>query len=92
MHRLSDLPNISRKIEQLLLQVGIDTPEKLRFQGSEKAYKQIRSLCPDACFNLLLALEGAIQNKNWRNLSPQVKNYLQQVVFFYENDTMEESF
>lgn len=80
MERLTDLPNIGNQIADLLQKVEIDTPEKLKLMGSERAFRMIRSIHPEACFNMLCALEGAIQHVRWHDLSPQVKNYLRQVI------------
>lgn len=76
MSELSKLPNIGKIIEEQLLQVGIDTPEKLKAVGSKQAWLDIKAIDPSACYNRLCALEGAIQGVRWHYLSDAVKQDL----------------
>lgn len=76
MVHLSELPNIGKTLESKLQQVGINTPEDLVNAGSESALLRIRAHDQTACFNMLCALEGAIQGIRWHNLSPERKDEL----------------
>lgn len=76
MCELSKLPNIGAVLEQQLLQVGIDSPEKLAEIGSKQAWLRIRAMDSSACYNRLCALEGAIEGIRWHDLSTAVKKEL----------------
>lgn len=76
MSELSKLPNIGFVLDEQLLQVDIDTPEKLKEIGSKQAWLSIRSIDPSACYSRLCALEGAIEGIRWHYLSNEVKQEL----------------
>ena len=78
MNSLSDLPNIGKTLEKKLIQVGITTPRELRNTGSENALLRIRAIDNTACFNMLCALEGAVQGIRWHGLSKERKEELKQ--------------
>ncbi len=78
MSELSKLINIGKQVEQQLLQVGIDTPEKLKETGSKQAWLKIKAIDPSACYNRLCALEGAIQGIRWHHLKEDVKQELKE--------------
>ena len=78
MATLSDLPNIGKTLEEKLFKVGISTPQELMNNGSENALLKIRSIDESACFNMLCALEGAIQGIRWHGLSAERKDELKQ--------------
>ena len=59
MNELTDLPNIGPKLAQALIEVGIDTPEKLADVGSIEACWRVHPQF--TCLHSLLALEGALQ-------------------------------
>lgn len=82
MSALLDLPNIGKVLDEQLLQVGIDTPEKLKEVGSKQAWLDIRAIDPSACYNRLCALEGAIEGVRWHFLSDAVK---QDLKVFYQS-------
>ena len=76
MSELSKLPNLGAVLEEKLLQVGIETPEQLKQIGSKQAWLDIKAIDPDACYNSLCALEGAIQGVRWHSLSSDDKEEL----------------
>lgn len=78
MNNLSDLPNIGKTLQEKLFKVGITTPDELINTGSENALLQIRAIDESACFNMLCALEGAIQGIRWHSLSKERKEELKQ--------------
>jgi len=75
---LSELPNIGKTLEEKLIKVGISTPQELINTGSENALILIRENDESACFNMLCALEGAIQGIRWHGLSSERKEELRQ--------------
>ncbi len=82
MSELLKLINIGKKVEEQLLQVGIDTPEKLKEIGSKQAWLKIKAIDSSACYNRLCALEGAIQGIKWHHLEEDIKQGLKE---FYKS-------
>jgi DNA transformation protein len=56
--------------------VGIDSEEKLKSIGSLDAFLRMRTKGLSPCVNTLYALEGAIKNMRWHNLSWESRSYL----------------
>ncbi len=76
MSKLLHLPNISRELEQKLLAVGIDSPDKLREKGSRNVFVKIKTIDSSACYKMLLSLEGAIQGTLSDDLNKETVNEL----------------
>ena len=76
MGELSKLPNIGKVLENQLNDVGINTVDDLINLGSKEAWLKIKETDDSACLNRLMALEGAIQNIRWHNLSDEDKENL----------------
>ena len=76
MGELSKLPNIGKVLEKQLNDVGINTVDDLINLGSKEAWLKIKEIDDSACLNRLMALEGAIQNIRWHNLSEDDKDNL----------------
>ena len=76
MGKLSKLPNIGRVLEEQLNYAGITTVDDLINMGSKEAWLKIRELDESACLSRLMALEGAIQNFRWHDLSEDDKRNL----------------
>ena len=76
MGELSKLPNIGNVLEKQLNDVGINTIDDLINLGSKEAWLKIKEIDDSACLNRLMALEGAIQNLRWHNLSEEDKENL----------------
>ena len=73
MGELAKLPNIGKVLEEQLNDVGIDTADDLINIGSKEAWMRIKEVDDSACANKLMALEGAIQNIRWHDLSENDK-------------------
>lgn len=86
MGELSKLPNIGKVLEEQLNDVGINTVDELIDIGSKEAWIRIREIDDTACVNRLMALEGAIQNVRWHNLSDDDKRNLKD---FYSQQNSE---
>lgn len=86
MGELSKLPNIGKVVEEQLNEVGINTVDELIDIGSKEAWLKIKEVDDSACINRLMALEGAIQNIRWHDLSTDDKNNLKE---FYNNFNMD---
>lgn len=76
MSELIKMPNIGKKVEEQLLQIGIETQEQLKQIGSKQAWLNIKAIDSSACYNRLCALEGAIEGVKWHYLSDDVKKNL----------------
>ena len=76
MGELSKLPNIGKVLEKQLNDVGINTVDDLVNLGSKEVWLKIKEIDDSACLNRLMALEGAIQNIRWHNLSEEDKDNL----------------
>ena len=83
MSELSKLPNIGKELEKQLKNIGINTYEDLVCCGSQEAWLKMKETDPSACLNRLMALEGAIQNVRWHDLSDTDKIKLKH---FYDNN------
>jgi DNA transformation protein len=75
---LSGCINIGDDTENKLIQVGIDSFEKLEKMGAQQAFLRLQTFDPGACINLLYALEGAIEGIRWHDLSREKKQELLQ--------------
>ena len=76
MGEISKLPNIGNVLEKQLNDVGINTIDDLINLGSKETWIKIKEIDDSACLNRLMALEGAIQNLRWHNLSEEDKDNL----------------
>lgn len=81
MGELSKLPNIGKVVEEQLIQVGIDSVDKLKHIGAKEAWLKIQQIDESACIHRLMALEGAIEGVKKTMLSDEVKNDLKE---FYQ--------
>ncbi|MCR1959373.1 competence protein TfoX [Thomasclavelia cocleata] len=82
MERLEDLPNIGKVVYRQLIQVGIESPEKLKAIGAKEAWLKIQAIDDSACLNLLYGLEGAVDGIKKSQLDFEIKADLKQ---FYED-------
>jgi len=84
VEKLSKMPNIGGTLEKKLMEAGINTPEDLKKAGSKEAFIKIKFIDNTACYNMLCALEGAIQGIRWHDLSEDTKKDLK-LFFSMEN-------
>ena len=79
MGALCDLPNVGKVLEKNLIDVGIDSPEKLREAGAREAFLRIRaSQDPGACLHMLYGLEGAVRGVKDVLLDPETRRSLKE--------------
>jgi len=79
MVELRDVTNIGKELEGKLREVGIESYDELMVVGSEEAFKRIKAIDNTACFNMLCALEGAIQGVRWHSLTQETKDRLKKL-------------
>ncbi|WP_165007604.1 MULTISPECIES: TfoX/Sxy family protein [unclassified Enterococcus] len=80
MRKLSDYPNIGKKLEEQLNRIGIYTIEELKESGAEQTWLKIKKNDYSACLHRLLALEGAIQGIKKSSINVERKNELRNFV------------
>ena len=78
MARLTSMMNIGREMEKKLASVGIDSSEKLMEAGAKNAFLRLKQKYPNVCLVHLYALEGAIHNIGYNNLSEDKKKELKE--------------
>ena len=79
MSELTSLRNIGKTLEAKLKSVGIMTAEELKDAGSEEAYVRLKLRYPEAksmCLVHLYAIEGAVTDEEYNQLSKDVKQRL----------------
>ncbi|MGI9303107.1 MAG: TfoX/Sxy family protein [Gammaproteobacteria bacterium] len=69
MTRLRDLKNLGPKSKEMLIGAGIRTPQELQSLGSVEAYMRVERSGAKPSLNLLYALEGAIHDRRWQEVS-----------------------
>lgn len=67
-HDLTMLPNIGDKLAKRLEAADIHTYDDLAAVGSVEAVLRVKEANIDACYNMLYALEGAIQGVRWHSI------------------------
>lgn len=73
-----DLPNIGAVLAKELENAGIKTHADLKKHGSAGALYIIKGISGKGCCNMLYALEGAIKQIRWHNLTVDEKNNAKQ--------------
>ncbi|WP_406661443.1 TfoX/Sxy family DNA transformation protein [Methanolobus sp. ZRKC3] len=61
MSELQELPNIGKKLDEQLRQIGVNNIDNLRNIGTKAAFERIKLVDENACINKLYAIEGAIK-------------------------------
>lgn len=69
VQRISKLPNLGPKSQQMLAQAGIQTVAQLHALGAVRAYQQVKRSGGHASLNLLWALEGALSGRHWQDVA-----------------------
>lgn len=65
---LAALRNLAPRSAALLASAGIRTPAQLRRAGAVAAFRRTRRVVPNASLNLLYALLGALEDRDWREV------------------------
>lgn len=78
MSELTTMTNIGKEMAKKLTVVGIDSSEKLIELGAKQAYVKMKETYPQVCLVHLYALEGAIHNTEFNNLSEDKKRELKE--------------
>ncbi|MBL1421742.1 MAG: TfoX/Sxy family protein [Alphaproteobacteria bacterium] len=79
--RIADMRNLGAGSEKNLAKAGIDTPEALREIGAVGAYHALKFFVgPQVTLNFLWGIEGALTDKDWRDISEPRKAELKKLV------------
>ncbi|MCP5101129.1 MAG: TfoX/Sxy family protein [Chloroflexi bacterium] len=78
MSDLTHLPNIGTALSEKLNQSGITNDEALIAIGSVEAVLHINDQDLSTCYNMLYAIEGAIQGVRWFAISKEERTQLKQ--------------
>jgi len=78
MQDLTKLPNIGEVLATRLKEIGIKSYEDLARLGSVEAVIQIGDSGLSVCYNMLYALEGAIQNVRWHGIPKEERQLLKE--------------
>lgn len=77
MEDLTSMKNIGKEMKKKLESVGISTPSELREIGSKDTFFRLKIKYPEVCLVHLYTIEGAIQDKEYNNLSEETKRDLE---------------
>lgn len=73
---LIELKNLGKTFVQWLNAVGIRTLDQLQAHGAVGAYVKMRERGFKVSKTLLYALEGALTDSHWNDISPELKQQL----------------
>lgn len=73
---MSKLRNLGSVSIQMLATAGIQTEELLRALGSVAAYRAVQAVGCRPSLNLLWALEGALTDRDWKQVSKEERTSL----------------
>jgi DNA transformation protein len=72
------MPNIGKEIEKKLKSIGICSAEELKQIGGKEAFLRLKTRYPNVCLVHLCALQGAIDNVEYNQLSGETKRDLKE--------------
>ncbi len=75
---LTTLPNIGKTLSEKLSNIGVTTYDDLVALGSVEAVLRINEQNLTACYNMLYAIEGAIQGIRWFGIPKPERDLLKQ--------------
>ncbi|MDH6363048.1 DNA transformation protein [Enterococcus sp. PF1-24] len=73
MTELKEMLNIGAEMQKKLTTVGITSAENLREVGSQQAFMKLKAYYPEVCLVHLYALEGAVANIEFNQLTENKK-------------------
>ncbi len=85
---LLQLKNLGMATVNILHAIGINSYSELREIGAVEAYRRIKARDINVSKVMLYALQGALMDVHWNELSPDLK---QQLVAEAEQDTLSEA-
>lgn len=85
MSELTSMMNIGKEMEKKLMDVGINSSEKLIEIGAKQAFLKLKEVYPQVCLVHLYTLQGAISNIEFNNLSEDKKKELKEFSDFLKS-------
>ncbi len=82
MSELTSMMNIGKEMSKKLKSVGISSLGELIQTGAKQAFLKLKESSPQGCLVHLYALEGAIQDRQYNNLSEEKKKELKEFTDF----------
>lgn len=82
MSELTSMMNIGKEMSKKLKSVGISSSGELIQTGAKQAFLKLKESYPQVCLVHLYALEGAIQGRQYNNLSEEKKKELKEFTDF----------
>ncbi len=82
MSELTSMMNIGKEMSKKLKSVGISSSGELIQTGAKQAFLKLKESYPQVCLVHLYALEGAIQDRQYNNLSEEKKKELKEFTDF----------
>lgn len=76
MADLASMRNIGKEIERKLKSVGINSAEELSELGGKEAFSRLKMQYPNVCLVTLYAIQGAVDDVEYNQLSDEVKRDL----------------
>jgi len=77
---LAQLKNLGASSINILQAIGVNSHEDLKAIGPEEAYLRIKRRGIQVSKVMLYALQGALMDTHWKNLSPELKQQLLEAV------------
>lgn len=84
--RLSDLPNLGPKSQQILMRAGITSLAQLRKLGAVRAFVHARRAGVGVSLNLLWSLDGALTGVPWQTVAREHRASLLLALEDYERE------
>ena len=81
MARLAELKNVGAKSAAWMIEIGVDTPERLAELGAVETYRRMKAAHPrEVSLCAVWALQGAIDGIASHHLHPDIKQALKDAV------------
>ncbi len=85
MSELTSMTNIGKEMARKLTAIGVNSPEKLSKLGAKQSFIKLKEAYPQVCLVHLYALEGAIRNIDFNDLSNDTKKDLKEFSDFLKH-------
>ena len=79
--KIAEMRNLGPNSERNLIKSGITTPQELHKVGAVAAYHALKFFVgPQVTLNFLWGIEGALTDTDWRDITPERKAELKELV------------
>ncbi|WP_168210942.1 TfoX/Sxy family DNA transformation protein [Persicimonas caeni] len=77
---LADARNLGPRSAEMLADAGLLDLQEVRDLGAAECFRRVRMVHPKVSLNLLWALEGAVTDRDWRDIDDRRKRELRRAV------------